>query len=176
MNKEAGISLGTNDRWKELGILILLGQWGDAPCTLEKTQFFSVWKREKGGRGIFWICYIPNVFPSSSHQAIVTHALRQKRSKWCEPIWATPVCFATSFGWRIGLKVPVWLNTMVLVPVFQQKMLRLANGTAKPNTCCWLARWFDWSRWVAISSLTPFAVWVSSFMGDDWSWEKKLNN
>jgi hypothetical protein len=49
MNKEAGISLGTNDWWKELGIVILLGQWGDALCTLEKTQFFSVWKREGGG-------------------------------------------------------------------------------------------------------------------------------
>ncbi len=26
------------------------------------------------------------------------------------------------------------------------------KGAAKPNTCCcWLARWFDWSRWVAIT-------------------------
>jgi hypothetical protein len=169
MNKEAGISLGTNDWWKELGIVILLGQWGDAPCTLEKTQFFSVWKRENGV-GILWICYIPNVFPSSSHQAIVTHTLRQKRSKWCEPIWATPVYCATTFGWRIGLKMPVWLNTVVLVPVFQHRMLRLAKGTAKRNTCCWLARWLDWSRWVAISSLTPFCSLSFHFYG----WGLKL--
>jgi hypothetical protein len=39
--------------------------------------------------------------------------------------------------------------------------LRLAKGTAKPTTCCWLARWFDCSRWVATSSLPPFAIPVS---------------
>jgi hypothetical protein len=32
--------------------------------------------------------------------------------------------------------------------------------------CCWLARWFDWSRRVAISSLRPFAVPVLVFMGE----------
>jgi len=37
-------------------------------------------------------------------------------------------------------------------------MLRLAKGPAKPDTCCGLARLFDWFRWVAISSLLSFAV------------------
>ncbi len=41
---------------------------------------------------------------------------------------------------------------------FLHRMLRLAKGIAKPNTCCWLAKWFVWSSWVAISNLLPFIV------------------
>jgi hypothetical protein len=39
----------------------------------------------------------------------------------------------------------------------------VCKGTAKAITlaCCWLARSFDWSRWVAISNLPPILVlWV----------------
>jgi hypothetical protein len=173
MNKEAGISLGTNDWWKELGIVILLGQWGDTPCTLGKTQFFSVWKREKGGGGGS-SGFV--TFPMCSHQVpikqLLPTLLGKRGANDVSPYEQLQYIFCTTFGWRIGLKMPVWLNRRVLVPVFQHRMLRLAKGTAKPYTCCWLARWFDWSRWVVISSLIPFAVWVSSFLGEDWSWEK----
>jgi hypothetical protein len=61
-------------------------------------------------------------------------------------------------------------------PAFLQRILRHNNtGT---NTCCWLARWFGWFRWFAISNLLPFAVplsvlWVrdggKSFL-KTWSW------
>jgi hypothetical protein len=39
----------------------------------------------------------------------------------------------------------------------------VGKGAAKAITpaCCWLARSFDWSRWVAISNLPPILVlWV----------------
>jgi hypothetical protein len=36
----------------------------------------------------------------------------------------------------------------------------LAKGTAEPSTYCWLATWFNWSMWVAIINLQPFAVTV----------------
>jgi len=35
---------------------------------------------------------------------------------------------------------------------FLHRALKLAQGTAKANTCHSLARWFDWSRWVAVCS------------------------
>jgi hypothetical protein len=52
----------------------------------------------------------------------------------------------------------VWLSKIVLAQHFFFRMLRLAKGPAKPDTCCLLARLFDWFRWVAISSLLSFAV------------------
>jgi len=48
---------------------------------------------------------------------------------------------------------------------FWTKMLRLVKDTAKSNTCCWLARSFDWSRWVAISSLPTICSPSFSSMG-----------
>ncbi len=58
--------------------------------------------------------------------------------------------------------MPLWLCEMVSNdPAFVHSVLRLAKGTAQHNTCCWLARWFDWSRWIAINSLWPFAVPIS---------------
>jgi hypothetical protein len=45
-------------------------------------------------------------------------------------------------------------------PAFLHRMLRLAKGTAEPSTYCSLARWFNWSMWVAIINLQPFAVTV----------------
>jgi hypothetical protein len=44
---------------------------------------------------------------------------------------------------------------------FGKILVRFAKGRTKPNTCCWLTRYFHWSRWVAVSSFPPFAVAVS---------------
>jgi len=55
---------------------------------------------------------------------------------------------------------------------FLHRMLSLAKGAAKPNTCCGLARWFDWLMWVASSSLP---VSQSQFQFYGWGWEK-VNN
>jgi hypothetical protein len=53
----------------------------------------------------------------------------------------------------------VWLSKMVLAQHFFHRMLKLAKGTTKPNSYCWLARiWFDWSKWVSISRPSPFGV------------------
>jgi hypothetical protein len=59
-------------------------------------------------------------------------------------------------------------------PNILHKMKRLAKGRETPNTCCWLARYFDWSTWVAsrIRSLT-FCNPSFSFMGDV---GEKVNN
>lgn len=39
---------------------------------------------------------------------------------------------------------------------FWHRMLRQAKGTVQPSTCCWLVRWFDSSRWVAILRSSTF--------------------
>ncbi len=49
-------------------------------------------------------------------------------------------------------------------PAFFHRMLRLVKGTSEPNTC-WLAILFDWSKWVAISSLPPVGSPSFSLMG-----------
>jgi len=48
-----------------------------------------------------------------------------------------------------------------LCPAFLLRILKLAKGIARPDTYYRFARWFDWSRWVVISSVAPFAVPVS---------------
>jgi len=48
-----------------------------------------------------------------------------------------------------------------LCPAFSLRILRLAKGIARADTYYRLARWFDSSRWVVISSVPPFAVPVS---------------
>jgi hypothetical protein len=59
----------------------------------------------------------------------------------------------------------IWLSKVVLAQQFctwcwgWQK----TQHTLKANTYCWLARLFDWSRWVAIGSLPAFARPVSVF-------------
>ncbi len=58
-------------------------------------------------------------------------------------------------------KLAGWTQQNGFGPAFLHRVLRLAKGTAKPNTSCRLTRWFDWFRWVASSSLPPFAVPVS---------------
>ncbi len=58
-------------------------------------------------------------------------------------------------------KLAGWTQQNGFGSAFLHRVLRLAKGTAKPNTSCRLARWFDWFRCVAISSLLPFAVPVS---------------
>ncbi len=57
-------------------------------------------------------------------------------------------------------------------PAFLHRMLSLAKGAAKPNTCCRLARWFDWLMWVPSSSLPRFTVPISVL----WVGWEKVNN
>jgi hypothetical protein len=52
-----------------------------------------------------------------------------------------------------------WFLTQQLCTI----CLEVVKGATKATTpaCCWLARSFDWSRWVAISNLPPILVlWV----------------
>jgi hypothetical protein len=53
---------------------------------------------------------------------------------------------------------------------FLHMMLLPVKDTAKFNTCCWsccwLARTFDWSRWVAISSLQSLCSPSFSFKSE----------
>jgi hypothetical protein len=60
----------------------------------------------------------------------------------------------STFWKKIRQNMSLWLNKMVF------KLLAQHFCTSKPNTCCWLARCLDWSRWVAIISLLPFVVSV----------------
>jgi hypothetical protein len=54
--------------------------------------------------------------------------------------------------------------------------MMMAKGTANPNTYCWLARLFDWSRWVVICS-SPYllvGIPVSILYVGGWGKQKYL--
>ncbi len=53
------------------------------------------------------------------------------------------------------LNMPLWMS---IGPTFLHMMLRWAKGTTKPNTDYWWAKLLDWSNWVAINNVPPFAI------------------
>jgi hypothetical protein len=69
------------------------------------------------------------------------------------------------FWMKKSQNTSIWLSKVFLAQQFctwcwgWQK----TQHTLKANTYCWLARLFDWSRWVAIGSLPAFARPVSVF-------------
>ncbi len=60
-----------------------------------------------------------------------------------------------NFGWKKNQNMQNLAQQNGFVSTFLHKMM-MAKGTANPNTYCWLARWFDWSRWVVICSSLAF--------------------
>jgi hypothetical protein len=105
----------------------------------------------------------------------IRHCQRGRTSLACllasqAAVRATPPVHCTAnLRWREVKKTCRLASAKWYGPAFlhrKEAEAQLAKGTAKLTpadyySARWLARWFDWSRWVAITSFPPFALRVS---------------